>query len=244
MQTIGEYLKTIRQERGLSVEQVAGKTRISPIYIQALEENRLDPFPGEVFARGFVRVYGRCLGLDDQDTMSRFNQSAQAFFRERDENKRSTEQSAEQEKSRKEFQSRIIQVAIVATLALAILTVYGINTRQSEPPEEDSGAVSQPASETMQETSPPAEPHPDLTGPAVNKPVFKEAEPVKPPNVPSSPAGPVAGPTRPPAPQKPPSAPPEKPKEELPLIVNVPGQAPMPPVAVEDLILVIEAVES
>ena len=127
MESIGEYLRRTREERGLSIEQLAGKTRISPSYIRALEENRLEVFPGEVFARGFVRAYGRCLGLDDQDTMTRFSQAAQSFFRQQAENKRTTEQLAAEAEGRRERYSRIIQVVIVAMLGLAILMVYGTN---------------------------------------------------------------------------------------------------------------------
>jgi cytoskeletal protein RodZ len=192
METIGEYLKRIREERGLSIQQVADKTRISPIYIQALEENRLEKFPGEVFARGFVRVYGHCLGLDDPDTMTRFTQSARPFFRERDENRRTTEQSAEQEKIRKERQSRIIQAAIVTVLGLTILTVYVINSRHSLVTKEPAGPVSDPPSAPVSETVIPVEPSPELTEPAVNKPALKEAEPTKPVNTPPLPA-PVEG---------------------------------------------------
>ncbi len=244
METIGEYLKRIREERGLSIQQVAIKTRISPTYIQALDENRLEPFPGEVFARGFVRVYGRCLGLDDQDTMTRFNQSAQSFFRERDDKKRSTEQSAEQEKIRKERRSRILQVAIVAVLSLTILTVYVINSRHLKSMEEAGGPIPHPPPAPAMETAIPAEPHPELTEPAVNTPALKEAEPARPGNTPPPSAGPAAGAPKPPTAQKSPAAPPVKPEEKLSLIVNVPGQTPEPPAPVEGLILVIEAVES
>jgi cytoskeleton protein RodZ len=219
---------------------VAVKTRISPTYIQALEENRLDSFPGEVFARGFVRVYGRCLGLDDPDTMTRFTQSAQAFFRARDEKKRSTAQSAEQDKVRKERRSRIIQVTFVAVLGLTILTVYGINSRHLKDVEEAAGPVPTPPTETAI----PAEPQPDLTEPAVNQPALKEAESAKPDNSPPLSSGPAAGPPKPPAAQTPPPEPSVKPEEKVPLIVNVPGLTAELPARVEALVLVIEAVES
>jgi cytoskeleton protein RodZ len=242
METIGEYLKKIREERGLSIQQVAVKTRISPTHIQALEENRLESFPGEVFARGFVRVYGRCLRLDDQDTMTRFTQSAQSFFRERDDKKRSTEQSAEQEEVRKKRRSRVLQGVIVAVLGLTILTVYAINSMHLRGTEEFTAPM--PHQPPMPETAIPAEPQPELTEPAVNKPALKEAEPAKPVTSPTPPAGPVVGPSKPPADQKPPAATTEKSEEKLPLIVKVPGQTTEPPKPVEGLVLVIEAVES
>ncbi|MBI3811406.1 MAG: helix-turn-helix domain-containing protein [Nitrospirae bacterium] len=242
METIGDYLKKTREERGLSIQQVAVKTRISPAYILALEENRLDQFPGEVFARGFVRVYGRCLGLDDPTTMTRFTQSAQSFFRERDEKKRSAVQSAEEEKVRKERRGRVLQIVIVVVLCLTVLTVYGINSRHFGGTEEADGPGLHPPS--VPETAIPAEPHPELTEPAVNKPSLKEIEPARPGNALSPPAGPAAGPPKPTAAQKPPIVSTVKPEEKLPLIVNVPGKVPEPAAPVEGLVLVVEAVES
>jgi hypothetical protein len=174
--------------------------------------------------------------------MARFNQSARPFFHERDEKTRSTKRSAEQEKVRYEFRSRVIQAVIVAGLGLTILTVYVINSRHSKVAKETTGPISRPEAEPSSEASHPAAP-PDLTEPAVNKPAIKEPEAPKPANAPV-PAGPTAAPPKPPPARPLPAAPMEKPAEKLPPIVNVPGKAPEPHAPVEELILVIEAVES
>jgi len=246
METIGEYLKRIREERGLSVQQVSVKTRISPVFIEALEENRLDQFPGEVFARGFVQSYGRCLGLDDPDTMGRFNQSARSFFRERDEKKRTTELSAEQEKVRHEFRGRAIRGVIVAVLGLTIVAVYVINSRNSKIAKQTPAPISSP------EAVPPSESQsgpPELALPAVNKPVYNEAASAK-PGTATPPSAPPAVPPKPPQPKPLPAAaapreiPSLKPEEKLPLIVNVPGTTPEIPGPAQGLVLVIEAVEA
>ncbi|MBI3596485.1 MAG: helix-turn-helix domain-containing protein [Nitrospirae bacterium] len=237
MESIGQYLRRIREEHGLSVGEVARLTRISPGYIQALEENRLEKFPGEVFARGFVRVYGRCLGLDDEDTMTRFSQSAQAFFQRRDESQRHSEQTLELQNSRRKLQGRIAQVAVVAVLGLAILTVYSMNARRST--DKEGGFDSRP-SPPAQETSTAPETPLEQAEPAVNKPALNEAEP-KPANVPIAPEAVTPENTKPPAALKPPVLPnpqavpkppaetkTKPPVEKLPLIVNVPGESPAP----------------
>jgi len=237
MESIGLYLRRIREEHGLSVGEVARLTRISPDYIQALEENQLEKFPGEVFARGFVRAYGRCLGLDDEDTMARFTQTAQAFFRSRDENQRHSEQTIELENSRRKFQSRIVQVAVVAVLSLAILTVYTMNARRST--DKEGGVETRPPSPPVPETPTATEPPLEQSEPAVNRPALKEAE-SKPANVPiateTAPTAPAVTPKPPavPKPLPPPKPPVETvtkpPVEKSPLSVNAPAVSPAPAV--------------
>jgi len=266
MESIGQYLRRIREEHGLSVGEVARLTRISPGYIQALEEIRLEQFPGEVFARGFVRAYGRCLGLDDEDTMTRFSQSAQAFFQRRDESQRHSEQTLELQNSRRKLQGRIFQVAVVAVLGLAFLSVYTMNARRSTDKEGglESPVPSSPAPETPTASEAPLE----QAEPAVNKPAIKEDEP-KPANVPIAPESvPTVAPKPPAAPKplaapKPPAETTAKPPgEKLPLSVNAPAESqsptapaarPVPPsptvpvvssAPAGGLVLVIEAVES
>ena len=227
MESFGEYLRKIRQERGLSIEQVAVKTRISPNYIQALEEDRLEVFPGEVFARGFVRVYGRCLGLDDQDTMARFSQTAQSFFRQQTETQQSRKQLAEQEKVHQERRSHLLQTIIMVALGLTILTVYGINSKRLSDSDKNIGAGT--AAPSPQSPA-PAESYPDLMMPAVNRPAVQESETkpkpaeAAPPSVSREAAAPVTA----------------KPDKKQPFVVNPPGQSPAP---VEGLVLFIEAVE-
>jgi cytoskeletal protein RodZ len=62
--TIGESLRTLREERGLSLEQIAAETKIRPRLLRAIEENDFDQLPGGVFRRSFVLQYAKYLGAD------------------------------------------------------------------------------------------------------------------------------------------------------------------------------------
>ena len=70
-QGIGALLRSERTRKGLSIEEVARKTRISARFIQALEEDNLAATPGLVFARSFVRQYATLLQLDSEELVSR-----------------------------------------------------------------------------------------------------------------------------------------------------------------------------
>ncbi len=68
----GVLLRRAREKRGLSLGDVADKTRISPRWLQALEEAQLDILPAPVFVSGYLRSYARLLGLDGQALLERY----------------------------------------------------------------------------------------------------------------------------------------------------------------------------
>jgi transcriptional regulator with XRE-family HTH domain len=64
VESIGERLRTARENRKLSVRDVANETNITPIYVEALEEEEFDKFPSETYLIGFLRSYADFLRLD------------------------------------------------------------------------------------------------------------------------------------------------------------------------------------
>ena len=60
---VGESLKAAREERGLSIAEVAQSLKFAPRQIEALEQDRFDLLPGGTFVRGMVRSYARLLRL-------------------------------------------------------------------------------------------------------------------------------------------------------------------------------------
>jgi cytoskeletal protein RodZ len=72
MDEIGHILREARENKGLTLEQVQERTRISVRYLSALESGRYDAVPTPVNARGFLRNYARFLGLDPQPLLDRF----------------------------------------------------------------------------------------------------------------------------------------------------------------------------
>ncbi|MEO8538984.1 MAG: helix-turn-helix transcriptional regulator [bacterium] len=66
MAGIGEALRSTRERRGLSIEEVARDTRISPRFLEALEAEQFDELPAPVYVRGFIRSYASYLKLEPQ----------------------------------------------------------------------------------------------------------------------------------------------------------------------------------
>ena len=69
-QTLGEKLRQAREARGITVSEVAEQTRISPLYIQSIENNDYKPLPGGIFNKGFVKSYAKFVGVDEQEALS------------------------------------------------------------------------------------------------------------------------------------------------------------------------------
>jgi cytoskeletal protein RodZ len=69
----GEHLRREREMRGVSLEEIAGATRISTRFLEALETEAWDRLPGGVFNRGFVRTIARFLGLEEESLLAEYS---------------------------------------------------------------------------------------------------------------------------------------------------------------------------
>ena len=62
--TVGERLRAAREAQGLSLADVAARTRVTQRYLEAIETDRLDLLPSPAYASGFARAYARAVDLD------------------------------------------------------------------------------------------------------------------------------------------------------------------------------------
>jgi flagellar biosynthesis protein FlhG len=60
----GKTLREIRERLGVELKTVAAETRVSPAILGWIEEEALERLPAPVYLRGFLKIYGRTLGLD------------------------------------------------------------------------------------------------------------------------------------------------------------------------------------
>jgi cytoskeleton protein RodZ len=69
---IGTQLKTARNEHGFRLSDVARELRISGDYLKLLESGEFDQLPAPTYVSGFLRSYGKFVGLDGAELASRF----------------------------------------------------------------------------------------------------------------------------------------------------------------------------
>ena len=70
--TIGELLRTAREQRGIPLREISDETRISIRYLEAIESNDYKRLPGGIFNRSFVRAYARCIGYDEKEAVEAY----------------------------------------------------------------------------------------------------------------------------------------------------------------------------
>src|SRR5208337_2167504 len=74
--SFGEKLKSEREKRKISLEQISSSTKIGTRMLQALEEDKFNQLPGGIFNKGFVRAYARVVGLDEEQTVVEYLQAS------------------------------------------------------------------------------------------------------------------------------------------------------------------------
>ncbi|MDR0410420.1 MAG: helix-turn-helix domain-containing protein [Treponema sp.] len=66
MESLGNKLKTARESRNETYDEVSFKINVASRYLKALEAEDFSVFPGEVYVLGFMKNYGEYLGLDTE----------------------------------------------------------------------------------------------------------------------------------------------------------------------------------
>ena len=154
---IGETLRLAREQRGISLDTLAQKTKINPIALRAIEENDIQRLPGGIFLRGFLRAYAREVGLDVEETVNRYvaqfepRQTAadEGAFATGDAEVANTVANAQRSEPRREMS--VLGMAVIIVLGLGLLAYMTLRQPQMAsqspvaPPPPDLSRVGAPA---------------------------------------------------------------------------------------------------
>jgi hypothetical protein len=58
------FLHAARMSSGLSLDEIARRTRLSPRVVRALDQGRFDDLPGGLYARAYVRAFANAVAAD------------------------------------------------------------------------------------------------------------------------------------------------------------------------------------
>jgi cytoskeleton protein RodZ len=71
--TPGSLLKVARESQGISEREAADRLNLMPGYVAILERDDYQSLRSPPFARGYVKAYGKLLGLDEEQLLSAFD---------------------------------------------------------------------------------------------------------------------------------------------------------------------------
>jgi cytoskeletal protein RodZ len=162
--TLGPALTAAREERGLSVEDVAAATRIRPAIIQAIERDDFAPCGGAVYARGHLRAIAQVVGADSKPLVEefdrRFDQPVPSLTTSQLPSFDPPRDAGRSGRQSPSWASVAIGVLAVAALVLGLSWLLGRDVGPGVPV----GAA--PAPSSVAATSPPTRPSPTASTPA------------------------------------------------------------------------------
>ena len=204
MDEFGRKLRRAREERGVSLRDIATRTKISLAALEALERSEFNRLPGGIFSRALVRSYASEVGLDPDTTVENFLTSARQSERESAERGATPPSISRDDREFLERQRRalrVLQVGVVLIAAGAVaLLVWQMRkfvapAAEQEPPATVQTPLPQPPPplDTGMGSGPPATPAEQA--PAAPMPAPRSLPPAQadpPTNATGGPAGPAA----------------------------------------------------
>jgi transcriptional regulator with XRE-family HTH domain len=76
--SVGSRLRQLRRERGLSVEELAARTRIAARILRSIEQDDFDAVPSGIFLRGYLRACAREVGFDAEALVEQYRTEYEA----------------------------------------------------------------------------------------------------------------------------------------------------------------------
>jgi hypothetical protein len=71
---VGQALRKEREARGVSLADIAAETRISTRFLQALEDEEFDLFPGKFYIHYYIKNYLQACGADETSFFNTYRQ--------------------------------------------------------------------------------------------------------------------------------------------------------------------------
>lgn len=161
---VGERLKAAREEKGLSLEDVAAQTRIPQRHLASIETGDWENLPAATYTIGFAKSYASAVGLDRVEVG---NQLREEMGGQRFANS-STDVFEAADPAR--TMPKWLVLGAIAAVVVLIAVMSWLNNRSLEQPEETSNvaaAATGPASPAPKPEAPAPAPSPLAQGPVV-----------------------------------------------------------------------------
>ena len=126
--SVGEQLKKARLTTGASLKEIATEINVSLKYLQALESGDHKLFPGDVYAKNFLKAYLKFLQLDEKDFIDKFA-SEQTIYTKTSTGKDFKKPVARISRINLLVAPKVLRGIIIFLLAVGVLVYLGIEIK-------------------------------------------------------------------------------------------------------------------
>ena len=162
--SVGERLRAAREEKGVSLEEIAAQTRIPRRHLESIESADWDKLPAPTYTIGFARSYATAVGLDRADIADQLRGEMGGA------RPATTTEVFEPADPARTMPKGLVIGAILAVIVLVLLMSWLSRRSLDQSDEPATNAASTPAAPA---TQPPATPPP--AAPAAQGPVVLTA---------------------------------------------------------------------
>lgn len=123
-----------RELRNISLEELAGITRINIRYLKAIEDNDFNVLPAETFVKGFIKSYAKHIGLDEENIMLTYE-----YYSTLQHGEDGLQSPEDKETMSSSLKLIIIMATLVFVLIFIVLLAYYFNTVSPPDPVDGGG---------------------------------------------------------------------------------------------------------
>ncbi|MBI3291022.1 helix-turn-helix domain-containing protein [Candidatus Falkowbacteria bacterium] len=125
--TLSEQLRQTRQSLEISLKEAAKATNISLRYLDALESGNSQLLPGDVYARSFLKVYAKYLGLNIFDVLDAYTAEQRLYKKINKKSDNDFKKPVERvSMAHLMVTPKIVRGAVIGLLAVACLFYLGV----------------------------------------------------------------------------------------------------------------------
>jgi cytoskeletal protein RodZ len=150
--SVGEQLRAAREEKGLSLEEVAAQTRIPQRHLESLENSDWERLPAPTYTIGFAKSYASAVGLDRTEIGDQLR--AEMGGQRLD----STTAEVFEPVDPKRTMPRWLVLGAILAIVLVVVILSWLNNRSLEEPQSPAPASETASTTPQQPSTSPASP--------------------------------------------------------------------------------------
>ena len=147
--TLGAYLKRLRNEKNISVAEVAAKMYLQPQVIEALEQDDHENLPGQLYIYGYLQHYAKILDAPADQILSMYKKDTS------DPREQGTESPTHRKPDTKEPKKWLYAIIYLALFILVLLSFALWRSKYAQEPVEATGGMDPPVTVVEDPDTPP-----------------------------------------------------------------------------------------